>query len=139
VALRLFSKAVFFVCALAVCSAAAPAQDSGAAALMAKHRVFAGWQLGDGTFKTLRLTRRYVKSSGENGALSVQLRAGLIYRDAETSSTSRAGQGGFTGSLFWRTSWNGFTTPVYGDLAKYQLTVDAFQNEGLGSHIRSSG
>ena len=39
--------------------------NDDAQALLAKHRAFVGWQLEDGTFKTLRLEREYVNDKGK--------------------------------------------------------------------------
>jgi hypothetical protein len=115
---------------------AAPVQaDDQAQTLLAKHRAFVGWQSGDGTFKTLRLEREYVDSKGVVTELSLERRIGLLYRNTDTypRRANTTEEAGFTGNIFWRSDINGFTTPIYGDLAKYRLSAAALLNEGLPS------
>jgi hypothetical protein len=113
----------------------ARADDADAQTLLAKHRAYVGWQLGDGTFKTLKLTREYEDAHGKTTAGAVETRAGLIYRntytDPDRPGLSRSS--GFTGNVFWTSGYNGFTTPIYGDVAKYRGTQDALLNEGFAS------
>ncbi|MGC1380169.1 MAG: retropepsin-like aspartic protease [Candidatus Baltobacteraceae bacterium] len=109
---------------------AAGADD--ARALLAKHRAFVGWQLGDGTFKTIRLAREYTNGEGEVVQHATEVRAGLVYRTTVVYP-KRAGtsdEAGFTGNVFWTTNINGFTTPIYGDLAKYLLSYELLMDEG---------
>ena len=47
-----------------VCGRAQSAQDSAAATLLAKHRAYAGWQLGDGTLAGARLTGSVTNARG---------------------------------------------------------------------------
>ena len=110
--------------------ASTPADDA-AQALLAKHRAYVGWQLADGTFKSLRLTREYTNAAGKVTSHLQELRTGLVFRNTSTSDSGTTGDTGFTGRLFWSTNWNGFTTPLYGDPAKFGLTLDAVLNEGL--------
>jgi len=126
--------------AIAVSCLGAPAQsattaDASVAALLLKHRTFAGWQLGDGTFKTLQLSRRYVDSEGNTTQLATERRAGLIYRTTTVLPNREAmtDEAGFTGNIFWTSSQNGFTTPLYGDLAKMRYSYDLLFNEGTAA------
>jgi hypothetical protein len=107
--------------------------DDTAQDLLAKHRAFVGWQLGDGTFKTLRLEGEYVNDKGTVTERSLERRIGLVYRDTYTypRRANLADESGFTGNVFWRSDVNGFTTPIYGELAKYELSATALLNEGL--------
>ncbi|HEX3459187.1 MAG TPA: retropepsin-like aspartic protease [Candidatus Baltobacteraceae bacterium] len=123
--------------AIAVSCLGAPAQSAAAAeasvaVLLLKHRTFTGWQLGDGTFKTLLLSRRYVDSEGRPTQVASERRAGLIYRTTTFLPNREAvtDEAGFTGSIFWTSSQNGFTTPLYGDLAKVRYSYNLFLNEG---------
>ena len=118
---------------LGLCAPAGAAGAGGADAgtLLAKHRAFVGWQLGDGTFTTLRLTRR--KGAGESVTeRTTELRIGLIYHN--TSIYPKRGdtveEDGFTGRIFWSSNINGFTTPIYGDSAKFRLSYALLMNEG---------
>jgi hypothetical protein len=115
---------------------AVPGQaDDQAQALLAKHRAFAGWQLADGTFKTLRLEGEYVNAKGVVTERSLEQRIGLLYRKTYTypKRANTTDEMGFTGNIFWRSDINGFTTPIYGDLAKYRVCAAALLNEGLPS------
>jgi hypothetical protein len=110
----------------------AVADDARAAQLLAKHRAFVGWELGDGTFKTLRLTRKQVDERGKTTERATELRIGILYRNTyvypERADASEAT--GFTGNVFWSSNDNGFTTPLYGELAKYRLSFGILLNEG---------
>jgi len=113
-----------------LCAPAAP--DTEAAALLAKHRAFVGWQLGDGSFRTMRLVR---ERSGEKGAIlerATEYRTGIVYRNHSVfpRRASTVEDSGFTGNVFWSTNDNGFTTPVYGELAKFRLSYALLMNEG---------
>jgi Aspartyl protease len=107
--------------------------DNDAQTLLAKHRAFVGWHLDDGTFKTLHLEREYVNDKGKVTEQSVEWRVGLLYRNTYTylRRANTTYESGFTGNVFWRSDVNGFTTPIYGDLAKYRLSAAALLNEGL--------
>ena len=132
-------RAHLFATAIAIATVAlwaAPVRaDDEAQALLAKHRAFVGWQLADGTFKTLRLEREYLNKRGRVGERSLERRIGLVYRNTYTypSRPNMTDEAGFTGNVFWRSDINGFTTPIYGDLAKYRLSATALLNEGLPS------
>jgi len=112
--------------------AEAPSQDAAAAALLAKHRAFVGWQFGDGTFRSMRITGDVTNEKGETTESFVMLSEGLLYRN--TYTLLRRGDltqySGFTGSIFWNSDINGFTTPVYGDLAKYRASFTVLEQEG---------
>jgi hypothetical protein len=122
---------------VAVCVLCAPVRtaaiaESDVQTLLAKHRVFVGWQLGDRTFKTLRLTRQYVNAQGKTTQRAIEYRTGVVYRNhyiypdrADTTEDT-----GFTGNVFWSSNENGFTTPLYGELARFRLTYSLFFNEG---------
>lgn len=132
-------RADLFAAAITISTAvfwAAPVRaDNEAQAILAKHRAFVGWQLADGTFKTLRLEREYVSDKGMVTERSLERRVGLLYRNTYTypKRANTTDETGFTGNVFWRSDLNGFTTPIYGDLAKYRLSAAALLNEGLPS------
>lgn len=113
-------------------SATAVAADAQAPALLAKHRAYVGWQFGDGTFKSMRITGDVTDEQGEKTERFVMLSKGLVYHDVYTelklgNVTSHAG---FTGNLFWRSDFNGFTTPMYGEHAKSLASFTLLQQEG---------
>lgn len=110
-----------------------PAASSAAsAALLAKHRAFVGWQLGDGNFRTLRLTGETFNAQGKLTQHAIEYRIGLVYRNhyryPERADTTE--DVGFTGSVLWSSNVNGFTTPIYGELARFRLSYAVLLNEG---------
>jgi hypothetical protein len=130
---RGFCRAVLLACVglgAPLCAPAAP--DDAAAALLAKHRAFVGWQFGDGSFRTLRLARERVESDGAVTQRATEYRAGIVYRNHYVfpKRADAVEDTGFTGSVFWSTNQNGFTTPLYGDLAKFRLSYALLFNEG---------
>jgi hypothetical protein len=105
----------------------ASAADDPAAALLAKHATYAGWRGGDGSIKTLREdgdATRDGKVVGRFGRLAM----GEIYR-----STEHGFDGGFTGSVFWQSNENGFTTKTVGEVVRYLATQIQLANEELTS------
>lgn len=118
--------------ALVTARAAAPSQDPPAAALLAKHRAYIGWQFGDGTFTTMRIAGDVADQKGERSEKFVMLSAGLVYHNTYTmlKRDNITQHTGFTGNLFWRSDLNGFTTPIYGDYAKYLASFTILQQEG---------
>jgi hypothetical protein len=106
--------------------------DAQALQLLAKHKAFVGWQFGDGTFRTMRIAGNVTDAKGKQTRTFVLVSDGLVYNDTSTN-LERDGvtaSGGFTGNLFWDTDYNGFTTPVYGDDARYLASATVLRNEG---------
>ncbi len=127
------SLAVLVVAATTLGAARAAAeQEPKAAALLAKHRAYVGWQFGDGTFSTMRLTGSLTDENGKKTEKVVTLFDGLVYHTTVTmlQRDNVTEHEGFTGNLFWRSGINGFTTPVYGDYAKYLASFTVLQQEG---------
>lgn len=110
----------------------APAPDAKAAALLAKHRAYVGWQLGDGTFKTLRIKGSITDEKGKKTGEFTNLTAGLVYRETDTSldRDGSSEQTGYTGNLFWHSNVNDFTTPIYGDYARFLASETVLREEG---------
>ncbi len=117
---------------LPIARAAASSQDPRAAALLGKHRAYVGWQFGDGTFTTMRLSGSVTDDNGKKTKKIVTLAAGLLFHTTETmlQRDNVTEHVGFTGRLFWRSGINGFTTPVYGDYAKFLASFTLLQQEG---------
>jgi hypothetical protein len=124
--------AVAVAAMLVTARAQAPAQDAAAAALLAKHRAYVGWQFGDGSFPSMRITGDVTDEKGEKTESFVMLSKGLVYHNTYTMPKlgNITEHTGFTGNLFWRSDENGFTTPVYGDYAKYLASFTVLQQEG---------
>jgi hypothetical protein len=129
---RVGALAMLVASAVLFATAQAPAQDAAAAALLAKHRAYVGWHFGDGTFRTMRITGSVTNEKGEKTQNFVTLSAGLVYHNIHTylNQGGVTEHNGFTGNLFWRSDMNGFTTPVYGDYARYLASVTLLRQEG---------
>ena len=117
---------------LVTASAQTANDDAQAAALLAKHRAFVGWELGDGTFKSMRVAGDVTNEKGERTISFVGVSRGLLVHDIYTmiSRGNVVEHTGFTGSLFWSSDYNGFTTPIYGGYAKYLASSAVLNLEG---------
>ncbi len=106
--------------------------DAQAKALLEKHRAFVGWQFGDGTFRTMRITGNVTDEHGEKTVSLVRVSEGLLYSNSVTylKRGDITERNGFTGNLFWATNANGFTNPVYGDYAKFLASFTVLLYEG---------
>lgn len=106
--------------------------DPQAQALLAKHRAFVGWQFGDGTFRTMRIEGSETDEKGKTKRTFVMLSEGLLYSDRfnDMDRNNVTEYDGFTGNLFWNSDYNGFTTPVYGDEAKFLASLSILRYEG---------
>ena len=98
----------------------APVQDAKAAMLLAKHRAYVGWQLGDGTFSSMRISGSVTDDKGKKTERFVMLSKGIVYNHTYTllDSAGAIVHTGYTGNLFWQADVNGFPAPIYGDYAK---------------------
>jgi hypothetical protein len=83
----------------------APPPDPVAAGLLALHKAYVGWQLGDGTFDTLRVedTEGWLRTDGKlsDRETSTDLRRGIINRRSELNAQGLELDSGITGSIFW--------------------------------------
>jgi predicted aspartyl protease len=110
-------------------ASAAGASDSDAAALLAKHRAYAGWAAGDGAIKTLRETGEG-RRDGKVTVTLAGLRKGAAFRSSIQEEIGEF-EIGFTGRVFWQSNENGFTIQTLGDPVKYLITELALENEEL--------
>jgi predicted aspartyl protease len=128
---------VVFIAAAGVCAAAlslhaaVPARAADdAAALLAKHRAYAGWQDGDGSIRSLRESGT-ITFEGRTVARIAALHRGPLYRRAYNSATGNSFEDGFTGRVLWSANLNGFTVQTVGDPAKFEYTYSALFDERL--------
>ena len=124
--------ALFIVPALAGSPPARAAADDKAAELLAKHRAFVGWQFGDGTLHSFRIEGTITDEKGKVTETQLLLWKNIAFNDAFTSA-KRGGfteHKGFTGNVFWSSNVSGFTTPIYGGLAKYLASLTLLRLEG---------
>ncbi|HEV3092428.1 MAG TPA: pepsin/retropepsin-like aspartic protease family protein [Candidatus Cybelea sp.] len=124
--------AVIGLAPAAVIAAQQASGDAQALALLAKHKAFVGWQFGDGSFQTMRISGNTADVKGKKVENFVLLYAGLLYNNVYTDlkRDNVTQHEGFTGNLFWQSDYNGFTTPVYGDYAKFRASLSVLINEG---------
>jgi len=105
-----------------------PAAADDAAALIARHRAFAGWYAGDGIVKTLREAGERTRDGKIVGALT-SLRYGVAYRDTSVSAAGVHFDAGFTGSVSWTSNENGFTVRALGEVVRAIFDEDALFGE----------
>jgi len=126
-----------FVASLAAVALTLPAPiraDDEAAALLAKHKAYVGWEFGDGTFKTMRVdgTRSRIEKDGKPKAIAtyVDLWRGVVHHAERTDLESGdKSYFGFTGSAFWYADQNGFTVPIVSENSKLTLAEAVIFNE----------
>lgn len=114
-------------------SAAADAPtDAKAQALLAKHREYVGWQLYDGTFRSMRVFSSVTDEKGKKTADITESIVGVIFHETYTSldRDEITWHQGYTGSIFWQSLTSGFTTPVYGASAKEMASYTMLIQEG---------
>jgi len=106
--------------------------DAQAQALLEKHKAFVGWQLGDGTFKTMRVTGTVTNKKGEKVEDVAWVSAGLAFHETRTKvkQDNITWHSGFTGAVFWQCYTSGFTTPLYGEGAKERAAYAMLMQEG---------
>lgn len=127
-------KLAITVTTLAVACATQYARADDATAFLAKHKIFTGWQFGDGTIRSVRYDGIMTRTQGGRVVTYADvhgLRAGIASRF--TVSVRQAGTttaNGFTGQLFWNTNRNGFTYPSLGDVQAFDLSQDVLFSEG---------
>lgn len=107
-------------------------QDVAAAALLAKHRAYVGWQLGDGTFRTMRVRGHVTDEQQKRVGEFARVSSGVLYQETDTllDEANATVRTGYTGNVFWRAGINGFPNPIYGDYAKYLATFTVLDQEG---------
>lgn len=99
---------------------------------MRLHREFVGWQLGDGTFTTMRIAGTVTDKKGKKLEDIAYSRAGLAFQETRTmlDQDNISSHSGFTGSIFWQCNASGFTVPVYGEAAKALASYTMLMEEG---------
>jgi predicted aspartyl protease len=130
---RVFLTAAALACSLlAVPAPAAPAaqgEGTAAAALLAKHRAYAGWSAGDGSIRSLHAVGAVTRGGRRIGELEA-FHAGPLERFVERGPTG-VRQNGFDGRRFWSSNENGFVVPTLGEPVKRLIAEDAVFGEGL--------
>jgi hypothetical protein len=126
------SFAICLAAFLLVFPAGAPAQSLDAAALLALHHNYVGWQFGDGAFNNYRVDGTSAPEDGSRPPYPwTTLQMGAAYRD--TMIDPRTGEpldDGFTGRVFWESDENGFTRPDYSARQNWDVSDSVLFNEG---------
>lgn len=126
---RVLTAALAAAFTVALC-APARADDADSVSLLAKHRAFAGWQFGDGTFNSMQLSG-HLASGDRTLERFTTVQLGGLYRTTFLSqSTGLTTANGFTGNVFWWSDENGFTRPDYSDYRKFSVSEYVLLNEG---------
>jgi Aspartyl protease len=126
--MRRLAFAVFLGLAFAAPAPPAARAADDAAALLAKHKAYAGWQAGDGTVKTLRASGTATRD-GKQLATLTSLRYGIAFRDTYVNEHGVHEDEGFTGSVAWTSNENGFTVRPVGDYVRALFDADALFGE----------
>jgi hypothetical protein len=120
-----------FAIAGILAAASAPARADDAASLLAKHKAYVGWSLGDGTYATL--VTEWVKRGRDGkvlGRLTSRERGPIGRTDYKSERTGLEAHSGFTGSVLWQSGENGFATKLIGDAAKRFVAGSLVFDEG---------
>jgi hypothetical protein len=104
------------------------ARADDAAALLAKHKAFAGWQFGDGSLRSMIVDSKMTNSSNVTVYTEHDMRLGLAERVTRTGKDGATSDSGFTGRVFWATNHNGFTYPTLGS-EKFAVAQSIIFNE----------
>lgn len=135
--MKRLSVAIFVLCSMLfgyghTVQAADQQPDAQAQQLLQKHHDYVGWQLGDGTFQTLRVSGTVTNKKGEKTEDVVLMSAGLAFHEIRTrvDEDNITAHTGFTGSVFWQCFTSGFTTPLYGERAKELAAYTMLMQEG---------
>ncbi|HTW83405.1 MAG TPA: aspartyl protease family protein [Candidatus Sulfotelmatobacter sp.] len=107
-----------------------PVAADDAAALLAKHRAYVGWQDGDGSITSLRESGTETRGDTVVARLT-HFRRGIAYRNVY-ERRQQVFQNGFTGRVLWTSNENGFTVQSVGEPARYAATDASLFGEGLG-------
>jgi predicted aspartyl protease len=147
VRLTAFLLASFSMCSLSLplTASSANAQVAPSASdAFAKHRTFAGWTAGDGTFKSWRFTAKakskLKRTDPRAEAVTVaytltEVRRGALYHDTESrDGTSLATDYGFSGRVFWDTNENGFVVTHYEDAVRADISVNTLFDDAISTY-----
>jgi predicted aspartyl protease len=127
---RAFALLAAAACTLAALPPCPSAAADEAAALMAKHKAYAGWQAGDGAIASLRESGTITLNGRVVGTIRA-IHRGPVFREAASRGAGRSYEDGFTGRVLWSSNQNGFTVQTIGEAARYIYTDRAVFGEGL--------
>jgi predicted aspartyl protease len=118
-------------CAAALAPRSAAAADD-AAAVLAKHKAYLGWQAGDGAIASLRESGTITLDGRTVGVIRAVHR-GPVFRESYSRGSGRSYEDGFTGRVLWSSNQNGFTVQTIGEAARFVYTEQALFGGGLTS------
>ena len=111
---------------------ALPAYADDAADLLAKHKAFVGWQLGDDAVRTVRFEQTTSSKDGVSETAKI-VRVGVAYRATRVGKKGLVREDGFTGRIFWESNENGFTRRTIGRSQKYAIARDVLNMEATST------
>ncbi|MDP9018593.1 MAG: hypothetical protein M3N19_09760, partial [Candidatus Eremiobacteraeota bacterium] len=130
----LISRGTALLAGLIFMMSSLPATATGedAAALMAKHKAFVGYQFGDGAINSIVLDGTVTDT--KTGAISSDVRLfkrGIAERSIVNNKDEHSTyNSGFTGRLYWEiNNRNGFIIPEVGDQQRAEIAYDLLVNE----------
>jgi len=101
--------------------------DDAATTLLAKHKAYVGWEAGDGTFSSWKLSTQI--GSGDNTSVMTEVRRGYLFHD-KYGSGDLSSDDGFSGRRYWDSDQNGNTVTLYEDDVRMQVSLNALFDEG---------
>jgi hypothetical protein len=139
-ALRLTAALGLFLC---TCLQGAPARAADdAKALLALHKSYVGWELGDGTFGSMRVVEALQKTGPDGKTEDVsefrEVRRGIVYHGNYVTKNGGQRDYGLTGSVFWSSNEKGFTVPRYDEGRTPELASIIFFSEATVGRLNAA-
>ena len=111
-----------------------PARADDAAAILAKHFAYVGWQIEGTPFRSLITSIKIDNKKGKVRYAGEIRRLGLAFRqDLRSAKYGVESSAGFTGNIAWQSDSNGFTTPMIGASGRLLIDRDIIFNEAYAT------
>jgi hypothetical protein len=115
---------------------------------LGKHRTFAGWTAGDGTFKSWRFTAKASSKLKRTDPHAepvpvaytlTEVRRGALFHQTEArDGTPLATDYGFSGRVFWDTNENGFVVTHYEDAVRADISLNTLFDDAISTYPATS-
>ncbi|HET9097148.1 MAG TPA: retropepsin-like aspartic protease, partial [Candidatus Baltobacteraceae bacterium] len=125
------SSRVFAISAALFCVTAftSPARADDGAALLLKHRSFAGWDASNASMSSWHA--KGARTHGGSTDTFEQYRRGVVFRDRLATPSQVSDEIGFTGGYVWHADENAFWQVVHGRAAQAAVEWSLVQAEAL--------
>ena len=125
------SKRVIAIAAAVVCvfTATPRANADDAAALLLKHKAFAGWDLSNAAGSSWHMQGTRVHGGSTDSF--EEFRRGIVFRDRVATASGVSDEVGFTGTYVWHADENNFWQVVRGRKAQAAIEWSLVQSEAL--------